>query len=180
MPSGYSTKSKEEAVEVLLSHVVKSDCWICSESLDRKSRYPRVGFNGLRVQGHILMYEVYKGPIPDEIKVCHSCDNTRCVNPDHLFLGTQRENIHDAIRKGRLPGVIVEESEHVRIVKLRDEGMEQEDIASIIGCSTSQIRTILWKYGRKGKNGGFRPGGGRPMGSKNRTKGFLGVDSGET
>ena len=50
---------------------------------------------------HRLVWELLNGPIPDGMRVCHKCDNRPCCNPDHLFLGTQKDNIHDCITKGR-------------------------------------------------------------------------------
>jgi hypothetical protein len=44
----------------------------------------------------------YNSPIPNGLNCCHTCDNTWCVNPEHIFLGTQRQNLEDARRKGRM------------------------------------------------------------------------------
>ncbi|SRR6266403_1567959 len=50
---------------------------------------------------HIISHELYKGKVPDDIFVCHSCDNPSCVNPDHLFLGTLQTNKDDEVSKWR-------------------------------------------------------------------------------
>jgi len=76
-------------------------CWDFTGALDRDG-YPKIKIGGTRFSAHRVSYHLHKGDIPDGLLVCHRCDNPRCINPLHLFLGTVRDNTVDASVKGRL------------------------------------------------------------------------------
>lgn len=59
-------------------------------------------FRGTRQVAHRIAWQLMRGPIPDGLNVLHSCDNAGCVRIEHLFLGTQADNMRDAAAKGRL------------------------------------------------------------------------------
>lgn len=61
------------------------------------------GLKGHRY-AHRVAWEKAYGPIPKGMNVCHHCDNRSCINPDHLFLGTQKDNVDDMLKKGRGKG----------------------------------------------------------------------------
>jgi len=85
-----------------LSQIKKNEnteCWEWTGFLKGGYGYIRVNRKDFAV--HRLMFERYKRPIPKNVNVCHSCDNTKCCNPEHLWLGTQQENIKDMINKKR-------------------------------------------------------------------------------
>lgn len=65
--------------------------------------YGRITVAGAELYAHRLAWELYRAAIPRGHHVLHRCDNRRCVNPDHLFIGTNRANVDDKLAKGRQP-----------------------------------------------------------------------------
>ena len=80
--------------------VTESGCWIWTKGLNTNG-YGKLSFMGVTTQAHRLSYELHSGQIPEGHNVLHRCDVRCCVNPDHLFLGSQADNIKDMVEKGR-------------------------------------------------------------------------------
>jgi hypothetical protein len=83
--------------------VRESGCWEWVAAV--RSRYGVIVVGSSRTaKAHRVSWEIHRGPIPAGLKVLHVCDNPPCVNPDHLFLGTQADNLRDMVQKGRARG----------------------------------------------------------------------------
>ena len=76
-------------------------CWLWQGTL-LKQGYGCFKIAGKMYKAHRVAYLYTEGAIPTGLILCHSCDNRRCVRPDHLFLGTCKDNMQDAVRKGRM------------------------------------------------------------------------------
>ena len=81
---------------------ITNGCWEWAKARDHGG-YGRFYTGTVNVGAHRMAWVLAVGPIPNGLCVLHRCDNPPCVNPDHLFLGTIRDNVHDAMKKGR-PG----------------------------------------------------------------------------
>ena len=84
-------------------YLVHKGCWHWIGSPNFEGR-PRFWAGGKHWIAARYSWVCYKGKIPKGLYVCHTCDNGLCVNPAHLFLGTQRDNINDASLKGHMRG----------------------------------------------------------------------------
>jgi len=76
-------------------------CWLWGGHI-KADGYGEITFKKKYYRAHRLSWERHNGPIPSGLLVCHKCDVRSCINPEHLFLGTQKDNIRDALSKGRM------------------------------------------------------------------------------
>lgn len=109
------------------------------------------------ILAHRISWILHKGKIPHGLRVLHACDNPPCTNPDHLFLGTQLENIQDAVMKGRnargerLPGAKLTNITVRKIRELHDSGgITHQALADQFGVTRSLITCVvnrqIWKH----------------------------------
>jgi hypothetical protein len=103
------------------------------------------GGSGKTMRAHRWSFKNYVGDIPKNIKVCHLCDNPSCVNPSHLFLGTDKENSLDRDRKNRTAkglkngkSVLSEE----QVFFIRKSSLSERQIAKVIGVSRGTVNAV--------------------------------------
>lgn len=160
--------SLKDRLESRLEPVPFSGCWIwmgATVSNGRKKaghQYGVIGKGGATARGngtlltHRASWIVFRGQIPHGMHVCHRCDVPLCCNPEHLFLGTQAENMADAASKGRLraawksaavsgsknPGAKLNETSVRAMRELRAAGWQYADLMEAFGVSYKQVYFI--------------------------------------
>lgn len=133
------------------------ECWPWTGPVKRKTGYGYVAFDGSYEGVHRVSYRLKSGqPIPNGLFVCHHCDNRRCCNPSHLFLGTIQENLADMVAKGRhsfgqdAGRAKLTDSDVVAIREMHGRGVKAKDLAAHYGIDFSQVHNIVsrkqWKH----------------------------------
>lgn len=126
------------------------ECWNWLGSKNGKG-YGSFYANGKMNKAHVISYEMNVGPIHDGLFVCHKCDNPPCVNPNHLFLGTNQDNIKDMFAKGRFPdhkgenhpGAKLTEHDVLEIRRLRESGYSMNKLAKMFSVDVTNINLIV-------------------------------------
>lgn len=128
----------------------ESGCYIWEGSRD-SGGYGTIFMEGKIVKVHRASWVVHKGSIPEDVNVLHSCDTPACWNPDHLFLGTQQDNIADMYNKGRQPNISgannpntkLTEFDIIEILALLNENkLTQKEIADQFYVAQTTISNI--------------------------------------
>ena len=137
------------------------NCWLWTGAISAGYGVLRRGRKAQNILAHRFMWELQYGMIPKGCIICHRCDIPKCVNPRHLFIGTQRDNIQDAIKKGRvvpwgkhfgqakgekhgrakLALADVQELRH-----LRQEGMNYRQLGQRFGITGTQACRIVLRH----------------------------------
>lgn len=137
-----------------------NECWTWRGCT--RNGYGALGVNAQPALAHRVSWEIHNGPIPEGLIVCHKCDNRPCVNPRHLFLGTQLDNMRDMDAKGRRvtvcnprkgethPCAKLTPKEVVEIRQLVAQGISQRKVGRMFGIGQQSVGDIvhrkIWKH----------------------------------
>lgn len=125
-------------------------CWMW-EGAGHPTGYGRFGISPYKVTfAHRASWELFRGPIPAGMYVCHTCDVRLCVNPLHLFIGTAKDNMQDASKKGRI--VVPKESylsdENHQVAKLTNEQVREirnsEENGKVLATRFGVGKECIW------------------------------------
>lgn len=156
-------KSPEEEFWARVDRGAPSECWLWrgpDGGGSRATPYGVLCVNGVRYATHRFSYELHKGSARGKF-VCHRCDNPKCVNPEHLFLGTLQDNVADMVGKKRqasgerIHAAKGEESPNAKlkpedVFAIRSDRRKHKEIAQTYGISTGLVSHIksgrAWKH----------------------------------
>lgn len=127
-------------------HGPNGDCWLWTGNLN-KDGYGMLSVAGRLTRAHIISYEMHNGPVEKGLCVCHFCDVRECIRPDHLWLGTPRENAADMAQKGRAAVIYGEANHASRLSEVQAQGIlsdtrKQSVIAREYGVSPATVCMI--------------------------------------
>ena len=124
----------------------ENECWNWLGSKNTCG-YGKFAINKTSYMAHRVSWILKNGDIPEGLFVLHKCDNRPCVNPNHLYVGTQQENSDDKVNRGRSARGTrnhskLKEAQVLEIRKLLQEGASQAGLSRIYGVSDTTIRQI--------------------------------------
>ena len=143
--------------ELLKSRIIKNknDCWIW-QGFIKNDGYGTIKHESNQWLAHRLSYTIFKGEIPEDMCVCHKCDTPSCINPDHLFLGTNADNSNDMRNKDRQAkgnSIGVSKLTEDNVIEIKKRIQNNEDCASIGRAFNVHRNSILsikhnktWKH----------------------------------
>lgn len=129
----------------------ENDCWNWTASKDAYG-YGNMLWGDRVLKAHRISYMLVCGSVPDDLCVCHTCDNRACVNPNHLWLGTNADNVRDKQQKGRVGALKGEQHYNARLTqesvetirnRYNNGGISYDKLAKEYGVSKSQIYNIV-------------------------------------
>lgn len=146
-------------IERFLSKAIpdpNSGCWLWSGAINGPSKRPygQMRASGVKVRANRYAYESFVGQIPKGLYVCHRCDVSICVNPDHLFLGTPRDNVIDMMNKGRNRSGI-NPWNRSKMICVRGHPLTAENLSKVQKNRRVCLACIRFKYQQKKLKGGW-------------------------
>lgn len=151
-------------------------CWLWAGAQTKQGR-PIIKFNGKRLAGHRLSYELFVEKIPEGAMICHKCDMPLCVNPDHLYAGNAKSNMMDCVQRGRhttqlhpaeiaerarllgkrntwtrnsrMPHAVIPHIDLAVIMAERERGVFLKDIAARYGVSGTAVYAAIVREKRR-------------------------------
>lgn len=118
-------------------------CWEWTSSLNNKG-YGQLSINGKPLLAHRYSYSYFKGDCTN-FCVCHKCDNRKCVNPNHLFLGTYQDNMDDMNMKDRRKSGKLKNADVVKIRELYKSGVNTIELSAIFNVTKRTIDRVVFK-----------------------------------